>query len=949
MVLSSLLGSAVQAENLGTAAEAAQNVSGLDTKFDYNGAKEAISSLSEDEKSQLVKSLLKGNYTEAADLLHSKVSGKNLFTIAADANGVTINGVSLKANVVHADDFSIGEGDGAVTLSAAADQAKKAESALAAYKAAGIEAGSVQYDNNNIAIGKGSSITGKSMGATARNVVLGTGSTLDNQLTSGEGHTTIVGADSTVKNGSGVTAIGGKTNVTKNASFSTAVGYNSSVDNQMGTAIGYQSQTSVANAAVAIGAKSSSSASYSVALGSERTAVKDDTDKTDKRGVISVGKSGDGGFTRRIVNVSDGIRDNDAVNKKQLDAVSDRLSGFTDLAVTYTDSTKTAVDFKGAALENVGDISFKLKGNTRGLLASGIAPGAVYSAASGWAEGAAADTASLAIGGGLMNSQTSSASVRGKNSIAIGSGAKVDTQGVDAGVSINAFDKADSVAVGVGATVTGIQGTAVGYGAAVKGNQSAAYGDQSRASADKASAFGENAQALAVGAVALGQNASVGMGADNSVALGAGSAVFSSDLKGSYGVVSMGRGNDTRRLIHVADGIDDSDAVTMGQLKKVTGIDVTRGDVVQYDGNNLYAGKEGSGKLALDAGNGSAQISSASGNSAVRTDDDSAVLSHAGENATSQITASTEGAAISYTGTNAAGETVTNRVTVSGNGTTVDGDLHVNGNFSINGKYIATADQVENLSGDLNGMKGQIGANEDGTYKTIEVKDKNGNAVTNLTDAVNANAEKISANGAAIEANSQKIGDTSKLKDVTGKDGATLTDAALANHNAITAETADRKAADDQIWKGMDSLGTSVSRLGQEIDTVGAVSAALAGLHPIDDGGASRLQLATAVGTYDGTQALALGGFYNLSPNVRLSLGVSTSLNGSDRKTAGNLGATFLIGPGVSKSMFASGDSALAGEISDLKSQNKDQKEQIQKQQKELEDLKHMIEQLMKK
>ena len=85
-----------------------------------------------------------------------------------------------------------------------------------------------------------------------------------------------------------------------------------------------------------------------------------------------------------------------------------------------------------------------------------------------------------------------------------------------------------------------------------------------------------------------------------------------------------------------------------------------------------------------------------------------------------------------------------------------------------------------------------------------------------------------------------------------------------------------------------------------EIDSVGAISAALAGLHPLDyDGTGSKFQISAAMGTYDGTQAAAIGGFYHFNRDVMLSLGGATSFEG-DKKTAANIGVTFRVGEGAS-------------------------------------------------
>ena len=100
---------------------------------------------------------------------------------------------------------------------------------------------------------------------------------------------------------------------------------------------------------------------------------------------------------------------------------------------------------------------------------------------------------------------------------------------------------------------------------------------------------------------------------------------------------------------------------------------------------------------------------------------------------------------------------------------------------------------------------------------------------------------------------------------------------------------ADRIAADNALSGRIDDLSG-------EVDEVGAVSAALAGLHPLDyDGTGSKFQLSAAMGTYDGTQAMALGGFYHFNKDVMLSLGGATTFSGN-HKTAANLGVTFRVG-----------------------------------------------------
>ena len=187
---------------------------------------------------------------------------------------------------------------------------------------------------------------------------------------------------------------------------------------------------------------------------------------------------------------------------------------------------------------------------------------------------------------------------------------------------------------------------------------------------------------------------------------------------------------------------------------------------------------------------------------------------------------------------------------------------------------------------------------------------------------INQNKQDIKANASAI---------TKETNDRVVADNA-LSDRITNNSNAITKETNDRVAADTVLSNrisdnssAIQSLRHDVSDLGTEIDNVGAISAALAGLHPLDwNGSGSKFQLSAAAGTYDGKQAMALGGFYHPNRNMLLSLGVSSSL-GSDRKTAGNVGITFRVGKGSNGTVsddVAERLAAMDQKISQLESQN---------------------------
>ena len=127
---------------------------------------------------------------------------------------------------------------------------------------------------------------------------------------------------------------------------------------------------------------------------------------------------------------------------------------------------------------------------------------------------------------------------------------------------------------------------------------------------------------------------------------------------------------------------------------------------------------------------------------------------------------------------------------------------------------------------------------------------------------------------------------------------------------AVADEAAARESGDNalqsQIKKESAARQADISRLdnkihdvSKEVDTVGALSMAMSGLHPLSyDEGDARFQLSAAVGTYDGTEALALGGFYHFNRDSMLSVGVATDLGADEHRMGANVGYTRRIGQG---------------------------------------------------
>ena len=203
------------------------------------------------------------------------------------------------------------------------------------------------------------------------------------------------------------------------------------------------------------------------------------------------------------------------------------------------------------------------------------------------------------------------------------------------------------------------------------------------------------------------------------------------------------------------------------------------------------------------------------------------------------------------------------------------------------------------------------------------------------------------------EANARDVADQAETKVRADKD--TEHDTAIAaNKKAIGDEAAARESGDNalqnQFKKESAARQADISRLdnkihdvSKEVDTVGALSMAMSGLHPLSyDEGDARFQLSAAVGTYDGTEALALGGFYHFNRDSMLSVGVATDLGADEHRMGANVGYSRRIGQGGHVSRPSEGT------VSDIMKDIKNLEQKQAKMEQENEQLKQQLAALKK-
>ncbi|WP_322081261.1 YadA-like family protein [Burkholderia sp. BCC1972] len=523
----------------------------------------------------------------------SSASGNNATASGSNAaaSGVnsTASGAGSKASGVGA--TSTGQ-NAAATADGTTATGNNAEASGANSTASGAGSkasgtGATSTGQNAAATADGTTATGNNAAASGVNsTASGAGSKASGTGATSTGQNAAATADGTTATGNNAEASG--VNSTANGAGSKALGVSSAAFGESAlatgegsTALGGNSTASGPNS-VALGRGAAASGPNSVALGAGSVANEPNT--------VSVGSAG---HERRVTNVASGVNDTDAVNVGQLNGT---VSGILNHTVTYDSASKAQVTLGGVGattqvlLTNVASGSIAatstdaVNGSQLYSLQQGFAAqygqlsSQVSSLSTSVAEGkssAAPGTTSggnstaTGAGSSASNSNTtasgSNAAASGENSTANGAGSKASGTGATS-TGQNAVATANgTTATGNNSVASGLNSTTTGAGSKALGVSSAAFGESAAATDEGSTALGGNSIASGPNSVALGRGAAAS--GPNSVALGAGS------VANEPNTVSVGSAGHERRVTNVAAGVNDTDAVNVGQLNStVSGI-----------------------------------------------------------------------------------------------------------------------------------------------------------------------------------------------------------------------------------------------------------------------------------------------------------------------------------------------------------------------------------------
>lgn len=423
----------------------------------------------------------------------------------------------------------------------------------------------------------------------------------------------------------------------------------------------------------------------------------------------------------------------------------------------------------------------------------------------------------------------------------------------------NNIDANNALAFGTNNTVTGENGFAGGNNATAAGRNSFAFGSHAESLVEYTVAIGNQARVSSYDSVAIGNGAFVS--GESSVVLGRTNNVTGADtvvVGANNGTVAGGQsavvgynnkiGADKEQLVFGSNSESNGQgALTFGTHAKSLAT-----DAVAF-GNNTIADQANSVAIGTNS-----VTDSAVGVDGISINGTRHVF--AGEQPASVVSFGSKARA------GAGGVTQYNRQLTNVSA----GQISADSLDAINGSQLyAVVDEVETNAKAVKKNKENI--------KDVAI------GLNMLGDVVNDHEQAIAGNTTAITSNTNRInGNTSAINSLGQKVTANTADIRSLEHVADNHEGRITDLEHRSIGLAND-INNKVNNLGQRVNKLGASSAALAGLHPLDFNRNDKVSYAVSYGHYRNSNAVALGVFAR--PNERIMLGFGATLGGENQYT----------------------------------------------------------------
>ena len=462
----------------------------------------------------------------------------------------------------------------------------------------------------------------------------------------------------------------------------------------------------------------------------------------------------------------------------------------------------------------------------------------------------------------------------------------------------------NAIAVGNNSLVTGKNAIGIGTNGLITGEDAIGIGRDNTITGVGSVTIGSNNSIQSNNAFAIGNNINIPIGMNDAVVIGNNStakAPTTVDGVTADATVSIGSSGHERQLVNVAKGEvsnTSSDAINGSQLYKVQSEVDKKSNT---DASNLTGTDVSKWQEKLGTG------TVTDGNTGLVTGD--TVYKEIAKTNTALDTKANTG----LDNITDAGKTVIRNVAkdavkvVNGQNTTVttgtDGDATT---YAVNVSSDAIKDAVQ-----------------------PEFDKKANKDASNLTGTdVSKWQEKLGTGTVAAGNTGLVTGDTvyNVVRNSAGNPLAVAYDSIAKDHISLTGQngTIISNVRNGQVAEGsMDAVNggqlfetnSRINQLGGEVKHVGAISAALAGLHPQEYDDHYKLSIAAARGAYDGASAFALGAFYR--PNSDLMFNAASTI--SSGKKAYTVGVSYKFGTSTKQSVLAE-NAALQDKVNKLES-----------------------------
>ena len=486
----------------------------------------------------------------------------------------------------------------------------------------------------------------------------------------------------------------------------------------------------------------------------------------------------------------------------------------------------------------------------------------------------------------------------------------------------------------------------------------------------------------------LGNNVAIGTGIQNSVVLGNNSTVSSSNT------VSVGSATLKRKIVNVGDGeisATSTDAVTGKQLYSGDGIDTSAWknklgvgntvDLTSYtkrDTSNLTASdvttwqskldvtKKADYKDAndIDVDKWKTKLGVGSGtpvDAYTKTESDNKFVDKTSYNTDKSnfATKNDLGKFADASSTNIDVNKWRARLGVgSSSGTTntstATGGLALGEGTTVTGEYSTAVGYKNKVSGNHSGAFGDpnvVTGNHSYAFGNNNTINGDNNFVLGNNVTIGAgiqNSVALGNNSTVSSSNEVSVGSKGKERKITnvadGEVSATSTD-------AVTGK---------QLYKAMQNSGaTGIENLRNEVNEkidnvedevrgVGSLSAALAGLHPMQYDPKAPAQIMAALGHYKNKQSVAVGLSYYFNDRFMMSAGVA--LSGEKKsKSMANVGFTLKLGKGSGVTYQETPQYVVQNEVKRLTVENQDLKAKVNKQDNKMKEQDEKIKNLEEK